>query len=230
PNTTTNDQETTNSPSTHQNSSLIDLIPYPFPSRTTLPSDHDPLLTSTTGSDQPNDSNPPIFTQSPESSPTIPLRKSTRTSKPPSHLLDYHCNSITHTTPYPISHFISHDNLSSSYSTFCLSLLTDKEHESYAEASKHECWTKAMQHELIALANNNTWIIVDLPEGVKPIGSKWVYKIKIKAYGSIDRYKARLVAKGYNQIEGVDYFQTFSPVAKMTTIRTVLAIASIQNR
>jgi hypothetical protein len=86
-----------------------------------------------------------------------------------------------------------------------------------------------MQTELTALANNNTWTIVTLPTGVKPIGSKWVYKIKRKPDGTIDRYKARLVAKGYNQVEGVDYFQTFSPVAKMTTIMTVLAVASMQN-
>jgi len=63
-----------------------------------------------------------------------------------------------------------------------------------------------MQAEIVALENTRTWKLVDLPPNVKPIGCKWIYKIKYYADGSIERYKSRLVAKGYNQIEGLDYF------------------------
>ena len=96
----------------------------------------------------------------------------------------------------------------------------------YAEAVKDENWCAAMDEEMNALAENKTWDLVPLPEGKKTIGCKWVYKIKCKSDGSVERYKARLVAKGYAQQYGLDYDETFSPVAKMATIRTVIALAA----
>lgn len=99
---------------------------------------------------------------------------------------------------------------------------------SYKEVSKHPWWVDAMQKELKALAANNTWTIVPKPEGVTPIGCKWVYKVKGKADGSLERYQARLVAKGYTQTEGIDYFDTFSPVVKMAIVRLLLSLASIK--
>jgi hypothetical protein len=185
-----------------------------------------PSVTHPPTPDSSNESSSPAPSTSP--SPP-PLRRSTRISRPPLKLLEYAYKPISHSTPYPITNYTSHDNLSSIQLAYSLSLLTETEPNSYIEACKHEHWVKAMNSELQALQQNNTWSVVSLPAGIKPIGSKWVYKIKRKADDSIERYKARLVAKGYNQIEGIDYFETFSPVAKMTTIRVVLAIASINN-
>ena len=74
----------------------------------------------------------------------------------------------------------------------------------------------------------DTWDLVPLPPGKSVVGCRWVYKIKTNYDGSIEQYKARLVAKGYSQQYGMDYEETFSPVSKMTTIHTLIVVASIR--
>ena len=101
-----------------------------------------------------------------------------------------------------------------------------KEPTTFEEASKSPEWRKAMEEEILALKQNQTWNLVPKPEGVKPISCKWVYKLKTRPDGTIERYKARLVVRGFSQEYGIDYDETFSPVAKITTVRVLLALAA----
>jgi len=81
-----------------------------------------------------------------------------------------------------------------------LSISTNTKPKSYSEASKYECWNQAMKTELTALQRTGTWRLIDLPQNVKPIGCRWVSKVKHHVDGSIERFKAILIAKGYNHI------------------------------
>ena len=103
------------------------------------------------------------------------------------------------------------------------------EPRSYKEATRgpHRAqWEQAMQEELDSITANSTYEIVPLPAGRRAIGCKWVYKIKRRADGSIDRYKARLVAKGYSQLYGIDFTETFAPVVRFSSLRAILALAA----
>jgi hypothetical protein len=102
---------------------------------------------------------------------------------------------------------------------------SDEEPTCYTNAKSHPLWRSAMNEEFQALLQNNTWHLVPPRAGLNVIDCKWIFKLKRKADGSIDRYKARLVAKGFKQQYGVDYDDTFSPVVKPTTIRVLLSLA-----
>lgn len=105
------------------------------------------------------------------------------------------------------------------------SVLIDTEPSCYSKAISDSRWQAAMTDEFEALSSNGTWTLCPRPSNQHVIHCKWVYKIKRKADGSVERFKARLVAKGFEQQAGVDYTDTFSPVIKPATIRLLLALA-----
>uniref|UniRef100_A0A0A9ENB8 Reverse transcriptase Ty1/copia-type domain-containing protein n=1 Tax=Arundo donax TaxID=35708 RepID=A0A0A9ENB8_ARUDO len=104
-------------------------------------------------------------------------------------------------------------------------MLSAEEPASFVEANQEEAWRKAMEEEMEAVEENKTWRLVELPLGHRPIGLRWVYKLKKDAGGNVVRHKARLVAKGYVQRAGVDFDEVFAPVARLESVRLMIAIA-----
>jgi len=107
--------------------------------------------------------------------------------------------------------------------------MTVEEPQTYEEAvskDRAEHWKQAMEEEINSLRSNNTWFLTKIAKNGKILDCKWVYRLKYKFDRSIERYKARLCAKGYLQREGIDFHETFSPVVRYDSIRTLIALAT----
>ncbi|RVW44593.1 Retrovirus-related Pol polyprotein from transposon TNT 1-94 [Vitis vinifera] len=129
--------------------------------------------------------------------------------------------------PHPIYNFLSYHRLSSPYSAFVSAISSVSLPKSTHEALSHPGWRQAMVDEMAALHFNGTWDLVVLPSGKSTVGCRWVYAVKVGPDVQVDRLKARLVAKGYTQVYGSDYGDTFSPVAKIASVRLLLSMAAM---
>ena len=211
------------------------LPPATFPvtsSSATLHIDHANTPISDSPPLPPDTTTIPSTSSHPDSTPENTMPTTTRSGRvviPPTHLTDYICNSAPSSSKYPISSYLNLSRLSPSYLRFIVLMTAVFEPASYSQAAKYSVWQNAIQEELAALIKTNTWYITVLPDGKHPIECKWVFKVKFHADGSVERHKARLVAKGYTQPEGIDYLDTFSPVAKLTTVKLMLALAAIHD-
>jgi hypothetical protein len=196
--------------STTPSSPLVPSSPTAIPSPL-APTPHSSPSPSPLPSQEPVLPLPLALTDYPTPSPPPPSRMITRSqtqSLHPKEFPDFHLYS---TTKYPLLTLTS--------------VTLPAEPRTYTQAAKNPCWLAAMQAEFHALLSNNTWTLCPRPLNQKVIRNKWVFKLKQRADGTIERYKARLVAKGFDQEEGVDYHETFSNVIKPATIRLVLALA-----
>ncbi|XP_049934544.1 retrovirus-related Pol polyprotein from transposon RE1 isoform X1 [Nymphaea colorata] len=132
-------------------------------------------------------------------------------------------------TLHPISGHLSMDRLTPMYRQFVKGLSAIALPQNPMDALSDPKWAAAMQEEMDALQSRGTWTLVTPSVDAAIVGCRWVFTIKYRADGSIDRYKARLVAKGYTQTYGVDYYDTFSPVARHASLRILLAVAVSKN-
>ena len=104
--------------------------------------------------------------------------------------------------------------------------LINSEPSSFGEVAQHDVWQDAMVEEYDSNMKNQVWEVVSRPEGKNVVGSKWIYKVKHVADESVEKYKVRFVAKGFSQKEGINYEETFAPVAKYSSIWTIISLVA----
>ncbi|GKB88950.1 zf-CCHC domain-containing protein [Tanacetum coccineum] len=144
-----------------------------------------------------------------------PVRRSSRQTKLPINLNDYVVDSKV---KFGLNRVVNYSKLCGENLCFTTTLNKSFEPSNYKDVIHDNNWVEAMNNEMEALNRNQTWEITDLPKGRRPIGCKWIYKIKYKSNGEIERYKARLIPKGFSQREGINYDETFCHVVKMSTL------------
>jgi hypothetical protein len=133
----------------------------------------------------------------------------------------------TSVSKYPIGNYVSTKNLTQPLRTFSEKMLSLEVPKNIEESLKDTKWVNAMDIEMEALNKSGTCSLVELPKGKKKtIGWKWVYTIKFGANGAVERNKVRLVAKLFTQTHGIDFQETFPPVAQLNTIRVLLSLAA----
>lgn len=132
-------------------------------------------------------------------------------------------------TAHLLSHFVSYHNFSINHFSFLFALSQSFDPTRYSQSAKHYHWYGTMQPEIWAIETNHTWLLIPLPPVKKPIDCKWIFKTKLHANGSIERYKARLVAKGYTKAKSLDYHDIFAPIAKVVAVHCVLTIVATCN-
>ncbi|XP_019239012.1 PREDICTED: uncharacterized protein LOC109219057 [Nicotiana attenuata] len=163
-----------------------------------------PAVSALLHSSSTSTSDPDASQLSPSSTITDPsplpvqLRRSSRESRPPVWMGDYVVQQKS-SCPYPLSNYVVYDHLNPAYRSSLAVYSAIAEPKTYAEASINPLWVDAMKSEISAPESNNTWTTVDLPPDKFPIDCKWVFKVKYKSTGDVERYKARLVVKGYSQ-------------------------------
>ena len=205
---------------------------------TTQPVNYNPETHSSSEPEQPtndNDEQPeeevPVAQSVPEFEPVFGTnsdaqnqgtRKSSRVPVPPTWLKDYVTPKLSRANQVSVT------PLQSQFQVFLCALLAQTAPTYFKEAVKIPAWCTAMNVEIKALEENGTWEVTTLPKDKKAIDCHWIFKIKYNADGSEDKKKARLVVNGNRQKKGVDYEETFAPVAKMVTVRALLAIAAMK--